>query len=143
MGHTDGRPPPKDPDRLPQLPRERPRRTSHAAPMMSTGEPDTTETGYVRFGGGPTEKAMPWHGPRRRPTRPHVRFGERPGETGRWQHRHRAPGRLNIEVQRRAVHLAGITAHPTWAWVAQQARNLLMDLDEQRHWFRYLIRDRD
>ncbi len=48
-----------------------------------------------------------------------------------------------IEVQQRAVHLMGITAHPTGAWVAQQARNLLMDLDEQVHQFRYLIRDRD
>jgi putative transposase len=48
-----------------------------------------------------------------------------------------------VEVQRRAVHLVGITAHPTGAWVAQQARNLLMDLDEQAHRFRYLIRDRD
>ena len=48
-----------------------------------------------------------------------------------------------VEVQQRAVHLVGITAHPTGAWVAQQARNLLMDLDEQAHRFRYLIRDRD
>ena len=48
-----------------------------------------------------------------------------------------------VEVQSRAVHLVGITAHPTGAWVAQQARNLLMDLDEQAHRFRYLIRDRD
>src|SRR5262249_9765455 len=31
----------------------------------------------------------------------------------------------------------------TGAWVAQQARNLLMDLDEQTHGFLYLIRDRD
>jgi putative transposase len=48
-----------------------------------------------------------------------------------------------VEVQSRAVHLVGITAHPTGAWVSQQARNLLMDLGEQAHRFRYLIRDRD
>ena len=48
-----------------------------------------------------------------------------------------------VEVQRRDVHLVGITAHPTGAWVAQQARNLLMDLQEQAHRFGYLIRDRD
>lgn len=29
---------------------------------MSTGEPDTTEIGYVRFGGGPLEKdQLSWH----------------------------------------------------------------------------------
>ncbi|MEJ3746635.1 integrase core domain-containing protein [Actinomycetes bacterium KLBMP 9797] len=48
-----------------------------------------------------------------------------------------------VEVQRRTVHLVGITAHPNGAWVAQQARNLLMDLAEQGQRFRYLIRDRD
>ena len=48
-----------------------------------------------------------------------------------------------VEVQRRSVHLAGITAHSSGAWVAQHARNLLMDLGEQGHRFRYLIRDRD
>jgi putative transposase len=48
-----------------------------------------------------------------------------------------------IEVQQRTAHLAGITAHPTGAWVAQQARNLLMDLDQQADRFRFLIRDRD
>jgi transposase InsO family protein len=37
----------------------------------------------------------------------------------------------------------GITAHPTGGWVAQQARNLLMELQEQGHRFRYVIRDRD
>jgi putative transposase len=46
-----------------------------------------------------------------------------------------------VEVERRWVHLVGITAHPTGAWVVQQARNLLMDLEG--HGYRLLIRDRD
>jgi len=48
-----------------------------------------------------------------------------------------------IELASRRVHLAGITANPDGPWVAQQARNLLMRLDDEGVRARFLIRDRD
>jgi transposase InsO family protein len=48
-----------------------------------------------------------------------------------------------IQLHNRRVHLAGVTANPTGAWVAQQARNLVAVLDQEATAVRFLIHDRD
>jgi hypothetical protein len=46
-------------------------------------------------------------------------------------------------VETRRVHVLEVTAHPTGSWVAQQACNLLMEMDERANLFKFLIWDRD
>ena len=48
-----------------------------------------------------------------------------------------------VQIPTRQVHVVGVTAHPTGAWVAQQARNLLMNFDQRAAGLRFLLRDRD
>jgi transposase InsO family protein len=48
-----------------------------------------------------------------------------------------------ISLERRRIEFVACTPSPTGSWVAQQARNLLMTLDEREQPLRFLIHDRD
>ncbi len=48
-----------------------------------------------------------------------------------------------IELATRRVRLAGITTNPDGRWVTQQARNLMMQLDDEQVRPLFLVRDRD
>jgi putative transposase len=48
-----------------------------------------------------------------------------------------------IELGRRRVWIAGVTAHPHAAWVTQQARNVTGELIDQDIDVTFLVRDRD
>ena len=47
-----------------------------------------------------------------------------------------------IEHATRRIRILGVTLHPTGAWTAQQARNLIIDLGEQAHRVKFMIRGR-
>jgi putative transposase len=48
-----------------------------------------------------------------------------------------------LDVATRRVDVLGVTPHPVDDWVTQQARSLLMGLDDRVGRFRLLLRDRD
>jgi transposase InsO family protein len=48
-----------------------------------------------------------------------------------------------IELERRRIWIAGVTAHPKSSWVTQQARNHAADLADSGIHLKFLVRDRD
>ena len=77
---------------------------------------------------------------------PHARIEAAAG--GNWHqsalpHGAGASRRPYISLESRRVEFVACTANPTGAWVAQQARNLLMAIDDRGQPLRFLIHDRD
>jgi hypothetical protein len=54
-----------------------------------------------------------------------------------------ASRRPYISLERRRIEFVACTPNPTGAWTAQQARNLLMTIDDRQQPLRLLIHDRD
>jgi putative transposase len=52
-------------------------------------------------------------------------------------------GLIFIEIGSRRVHFAGCTAHPDNAWVNQQARQVMWELEDRELPMRFLIHDND
>ena len=50
---------------------------------------------------------------------------------------------FSIHHKSRRVFLAGVTTNPTWAWVAQCARNVTADCRDAGIDVKFLLRDRD
>ena len=48
-----------------------------------------------------------------------------------------------VEIGTRRIHFAGCTAHPDNAWVTQQARQVMWELEDREPGIRFLIRDND
>jgi putative transposase len=48
-----------------------------------------------------------------------------------------------MELERRVVHILGVTTNPSGPWVTQVARNFAADLDDTGQRFGFLTRDRD
>ncbi|MHB1554610.1 MAG: hypothetical protein ACYCSX_08905 [Acidimicrobiales bacterium] len=50
---------------------------------------------------------------------------------------------VEVEVERRGVHLLGVTTNPDNPWVTQVARNFAAGPEEAGRRFRFLVHDRD
>ena len=48
-----------------------------------------------------------------------------------------------IELERRVVHVLGVTTNPNGPWITQVANNFASDLEDAGRQFRFLVRDRD